>query len=116
MIQGLHHIAIVVSSEASVGFYGKIGFRETERDKREHDTIVFMAGYGIVLEIFIDPTRPARVTNPEAMGLRHLAFKVDSVKETLIELGIEAEPIRSFKGKSFTFFKDPDGLPIELHE
>ncbi len=116
MIQGLHHIAIIVPSGESIGFYEKLGFMETERDVREKDTIVFMSGYGIVLEIFIDPKRPERVTRPEAMGLRHLALKVDSVIDTLKELDIEAEPIRSIGGKSFTFFKDPDGLPIELHE
>ena len=116
MIQGLHHIAIIVFSEESLGFYGKLGFRETQRFIREKDTIVFMDGYGMVLEIFIDPSRPARVTDPEAMGLRHLALKVDNVQTTLEELGMEAEPIRSVKGKAFTFMKDPDGLPIELHE
>ena len=116
MIQGLHHIAIIVSSEESLGFYGKLGFKETERFVREKDTIVFMTGYGVVLEIFIDPTRPVRVTDPEAMGLRHLALMVDNVRGTLIELGMEAEPIRTIGGKSFTFMKDPDGLPIELHE
>ena len=116
MIQGLHHIAIIVSSEESLGFYGKLGFRETQRFIREKDTIVFMDAYGMVLEIFIDPTRPTRVTDPEAMGLRHLALKVDDVKKTLAELGMDAEEIRQVNGKHFTFFKDPDGLPIELHE
>ena len=116
MIQGLHHIAIIVSSEESIAFYGKIGFKETERFVREKDTIVFMDGHGILLEIFIDPNHPARVDRPEAMGLRHLALKVDDVSETVAELQIDAEEIRQVNGKHFTFFKDPDGLPIELHE
>ena len=115
MIQGLHHIAIIVSSEKSIGFYKKLGFRETERFVREKDTIVFMAG-PCPLEIFIDPIHPARVGGPEAMGLRHLALNVDDVKKTVAELGIEAEEIREVNGKHFTFLKDPDGIPIELHE
>ncbi|MCI7208182.1 MAG: VOC family protein, partial [Clostridium sp.] len=65
--------------------------------------------------------RPQRPSYPEALGLRHLAFKVDSVEETvkkLNELGIETEPIRvdEFTDKKMTFFSDPDGLPLEIHE
>ena len=65
--------------------------------------------------------RPARVSDPEAYGLRHLAFFVPSVDDMVRELeskGVPCEPIRldSFTGKSMTFFKDPDGLPIEIHE
>lgn len=115
MIQGLHHIAIIVSSEKSIGFYEKLGFKEAERFIREKDTIVFMDG-PCPLEIFIDPNHPARVDGPEALGLRHLALKVDDVEKTVAELGIEAEEIREVNGKHFTFFKDPNGLPIELHE
>ena len=64
---------------------------------------------------------PERVTNPEAMGLRHLAFHVENVEEAaawLNGMGIETEPIRVDKvnGGRFTFFRDPDGLPLELHE
>lgn len=73
------------------------------------------------LELFIMKNKPPRVTNPEAYGLRHLAFKVESVADTVAELegkGIPCEPIRtdSYTGKAMTFFKDPDGLPIEIHE
>ena len=65
--------------------------------------------------------RPARVTNPEAYGLRHLAFRVDSVEDTVAELeakGIPCEPVRqdAYTGKPMAFFHDPDGLPIEIHE
>ena len=64
---------------------------------------------------------PKRVNRPEACGLRHLAFCVDSVEQTvreLVEVGIECEPIRvdDYTGKKMTFFHDPDGLPLELHE
>ena len=74
-----------------------------------------------VLELFIKPDAPARVTNPEAMGLRHLAFHVEDIEPAvawLNAMGIETEPVREdpYNGGRFTFFKDPDGLPLELHE
>ena len=74
-----------------------------------------------VLEVFIKPNYPERVTNPEAKGLRHLAFHVealDAAVQWLNSVGIATEPIRVDKvnGGRFTFFKDPDGLPLELHE
>ena len=116
MILGLDHIAIICSSGQSIDFYKRIGFEEISREERGYDILIFLKGYGIVLEIFIDPTHPPRVDCPEAMGLRHLALRVDSVEATLDELKISAEPIRVRGGKHFTFFKDPDGLPIELHE
>ena len=64
---------------------------------------------------------PARLSYPEAAGLRHLAFRVDSVAEAVAELaakGIACEPVRmdEYSRKPFTFFRDPDGLPLELHE
>ena len=73
------------------------------------------------LEIFAEENPPKRVNRPEACGLRHLAFCVDSVEQTvneLTEVGIECEPIRvdDYTGKKMTFFHDPDGLPLELHE
>ena len=78
-------------------------------------------GAEIELEIFAPPNPPRRVTHPEACGLRHLAFRVDSVEDTVRELeklGIPCEPIRldAFTGKKMTFFRDPDDLPLELHE
>ena len=74
-----------------------------------------------MLDIFIKPNAPRRVTDPEAQGLRHLAFHVEDVESAaawLKDMGIETEPIREDKvnGGRFTFFKDPDGLPLELHE
>ena len=73
------------------------------------------------LEIFSAPQAPARPTRPEALGLRHLAFRVESVEQeaaALNAMGIATEPVRidEFSGKPFTFFFDPDGLPLELHE
>lgn len=115
-IKELHHIAVIVSSEKSIEFYGKLGFREIDRMDRGYDIIVMMEG-PCLLEFYIDPTHPPRVNRPEAMGLRHLALKVDNLEQTIAKLdGIEVEPIREVGGKHFTFIKDPDGLPIKLHE
>lgn len=112
----LHHIAIIVSTEKSIEFYSRLGFREISRVDRGYDIIVMMEG-PCLLEIFIDPTHPARSNRPEALGLRHFALKVEDLEQTLAELGgMEIEPIREAGGKYFTFIKDPDGLPIELHE
>ena len=73
------------------------------------------------IELFIVKNAPKRVSNPEALGLRHLAFKVESVNDTVEELnklGIECEPVRmdDYTHKAMTFFRDPDNLPIEIHE
>ena len=73
------------------------------------------------IELFIMENPPSRVTNPEARGLRHLAFHVENIEPAvawLKEKGIETEPIRvdPFTGGRMTFFRDPDGLPLELHE
>ena len=120
-----HHIAVICSDyDAAKEFYmDKLGFerfREVYRpEQRDH---LWMLRKGdTVLEVFIRPDAPARVTNPEALGLRHLAFHVEdivSAVEWLRSRGIETEPIREdpINGGRFTFFKDPDGLPLELHE
>ena len=113
----LDHIALIVSSEESLRFYEKLGFRETQRVERSYDTVVFMECGDIVLEIFIDPNHPVRVSGPEALGLRHLAFVVDSLEEVMSLDGVECEEIRTdWFGRRFTFTKDPDGQPIELKE
>ena len=120
-----HHIAIISSSwEKAKEFYvDKLGFelfREVYRP--EQDDYLRMLRQGeTTLEIFIKPNYPERVTNPEAKGLRHLAFHVADIEPAVAWLngmGIETEPIRVDKvnGGRFTFFKDPDGLPLELHE
>lgn len=121
----IHHVAIIVSDyQRSRHFYvDLLGFeviRENYRKERGDVKLDLRLGES-ELEIFGVPTAPKRVTRPEACGLRHLAFRVDSVEETVEELqrlGIETEPIRTdeFTGKKMTFFFDPDGLPLELHE
>jgi len=122
----IHHVAIIGSNyEASKDFYvNKLGFsviRENYREERNDWKIDLKLGEKIELELFIEPNPPKRITRPEACGLRHLAFNVESVEETvasLSQIGIECEPIRidEFTGKKMTFFFDPDGLPLEIHE
>ena len=121
----IHHIAIIVSDyELSKDFYvNKLGFsiiRENYRPERNDWKLDLQCG-NIELEIFGVVNPPARVSNPEACGLRHLAFRVDDVEAAVKELeklDIECEQIRTdeFTGKRMTFFMDPDGLPLELHE
>lgn len=112
---GLDHIALIVSTERSIQFYEKLGFQETKRIERSYDTVVFMQCGQISFEIFIDPKHPERVSEPEAKGLRHIAFSVDSLDEVMKEL--ECEEVRTdWFGRKFTFTRDPDGQPIELIE
>lgn len=111
----LDHIALIVSKEENLAFYEKLGFKEKNRIERGYDTVVFMECDGLLLEVFIDPNHPARVTNPEAMVLRHIAFVVESLEEVMSI--VEYEEIRTdWFGRRFTFTKDPDGQPIELKE
>ena len=120
-----HHIAIICSDwdEAKDFYIDKLGFqmiREVYRPE-VNDYLRMLQQGDTVLELFIKPDAPQRVTNPEAMGLRHLAFHVEDIEPAvawLNSLGIETEPVREDKvnGGRFTFFKDPDGLPLELHE
>lgn len=110
---GLDHIALIVSKEDNLSFYEKLGFREAKRIERSYDTVVFMECNGFIIEVFIDPNHPARVSNPEALGLRHIAFVV----EDLSKVDVECEEIRTdWFGRRFTFTRDPDGQPIELKE
>lgn len=121
----IHHVAIIVSDyEKSREFYvEKLELpiiRENYREDRDDYKLDLQVG-DIELEIFGVKNPPHRVTNPEACGLRHLAFKVDDIEEAvkwLNEKGIETEPIRwdSYTQKRMTFFRDPDDLPLELHE
>lgn len=120
----IHHVAIIVSDyERSRKFYVEQLelpiIRENYREDRKDWKLDLQVG-DIELEIFGVKNPPKRVTNPEACGLRHLAFHVDDVEKTvawLNEKGIETEPIRwdPFTEKQMVFFRDPDGLPIELH-
>ena len=77
MVTGIHHFSIIASSEASVEFYTKPGFKENKRIKRDYDTVVLMDGYGIGLEVFIDPKHFRSVDEP--LGFRALSLKVDSL-------------------------------------
>lgn len=120
----IHHVAIIVSDyEKSREFYVEQlelpVIRENYREDRGDWKLDLQVG-DIELEIFGVKNPPRRVTNPEACGLRHLAFYVDDVEQTVAWLnkkGIETEPIRwdPFTGKKMVFFRDPDDLPIELH-
>lgn len=105
----------------------QLGFqviRENYREERNDWKLDLQVGEepdAVELEIFVEPNPPKRVNRPEACGLRHLAFRVESVEETARELealGISCEPIRvdDYTQKKMTFFFDPDGLPLELHE
>lgn len=121
----IHHIAIIVSDyEQSKNFYvNLLGFeiiRETIR-KNKNDIKLDLKAGNCELEIFYNPTAPKRLNYPEACGLRHLAFKSEHIEDDVHELtekGIMVEEIRidPLTNKKMTFFKDPDGLPLELHE
>ena len=125
-LNSVHHIAIIVSDvEKARGFYvDKLGFeviRENHRKERDDWKLDLRVDEHTELEIFAEKNSPKRVNRPEACGLRHMAFRVESVEETveeLTEMGIECEPIRtdSYTGEKMTFFFDPDGLPLEIHE
>lgn len=126
MLKKIHHIAIICSDyKKSKDFYvNKLGLEilaevyRKERDSYKLD-LAFNGEY--VIELFSFPSPPARTSRPEACGLRHLAFVVDDVEKAKFDLeikGIISEPIRidEFTGKKFTFFEDPDCLPLEIYE
>ena len=125
-INALHHIAIICSDyNTSKTFYTEIlGFeikQEVYRAERQSFKLDLMLAGHYQIELFSFPNPPKRLSRPEACGLRHIAFKVDSVEDIIAELqgkGLAVEPIRidEFTGKKFTFIADPDGLPIEFYE
>ena len=97
----LDHIALIVSKEENLSFYKKLGFIEKNRIERGYDTVVFTECDGLLLEVFIDPNHPARVSGPEALGLRHIAFVVESLEEVMRD--VECEEIRTdWFGRRFT--------------
>ena len=122
----IHHIAIIVSDYQAAKRFSvqKLGFeviRENYRPERRDWKLDLRVNAGTELEIFAEENPPQRVSRPEACGLRHLAFHVENIEaevKALAEQGIECEPIRmdEYTGKKMTFFFDPDGLPLELHE
>ena len=125
-LQAVHHIAIICSDyEQSKRFYTEIlGFqidREVLRVERQSYKLDLSLNGHYCIELFSFPNPPERVSRPEACGLRHIAFEVADVEAAIADLnkkGIFPEPVRvdEFTGKRFTFFADPDDLPIELYE
>lgn len=122
----IHHVAIICSDyERSKDFYTRIlGFtiiHETYRAERQSYKLDLRVDDNSQIELFSFPDAPKRPSYPEAQGLRHLAFAVDNIAQAvdhLNSLDVKTEPIRTdeFTGKLFTFFFDPDGLPLELYE
>src|SRR6478736_4293793 len=118
----IHHIAIICSDYArSKRFYTEVlGFTvvaEYYRTERKSYKLDLKLGNQYMIELFSFPDPPKRVSRPEAQGLRHLAFEVDDVELAINELnekGVQCEPIRidEYTGKRFTFFSDPDDLPL----
>lgn len=125
-INRIHHIAIICSDyELSKHFYTHIlGFTviaEHYRSERMSYKLDLALNGNYAIELFSFPFPPARVSMPEATGLRHLAFEVDDIDITIDHLaahGVSAEPVRTDEhtGKRFTFIADPDGLPIEFYQ
>jgi glyoxylase I family protein len=125
-LKGVHHIAIIASDyEKSKIFYTDVlGFtidREVNRVERQSFKLDLSLNGHYVIELFSFPNPPQRPSRPEATGLRHLAFQVDNIEEAIDELikkDVHPEPVRidECTGKKFTFFSDPDDLPIELYE
>ena len=122
----IHHIAIICSNyELSKSFYVDVlGFnivREVFREARNSYKLDLEIGGQYQIELFSFPDPAPRPSRPEAAGLRHLAFEVNDIDEAILhlnQLGVATEPIRidPTTGKRFTFFTDPDGLPLELYE
>ena len=126
MLQHIHHIAIICSDYAkSKAFYTEVLgleiIKETYREERKSYKLDLALNGTYCIELFSFPNAPNRVSRPEAQGLRHLAFSVKDIEVAIKELqskGVTTEAIRidEITGKRFTFFEDPDQLPLELYE
>ncbi len=126
MLRSVHHIAIICSDyEKSKYFYTQVlGLEilaEHYRAERNSWKLDLMLNGVYCIELFSFPDPPQRVSQPEASGLRHLAFTVENIDQAIRELhakNIVCEPVRvdEFTGKRYTFFADPDELPVELVE
>ncbi|WP_374540572.1 VOC family protein [Flavobacterium sp.] len=126
MLKRIHHIAIICSDyQKSKYFYTEILgmqiIKEVYRKERQSYKLDLALNGIYIIELFSFPNPPTRVSRPEACGMRHLAFEVSSLETTITRLEtyhIKTEPIRidEFTQKRFTFFEDPDKLPIELYE
>ena len=125
-VSHVHHVAIICSDYlVSKRFYSEIlGFRilkETYREERQSYKLDLAINDQQQIELFSFPSPPARPSRPEAQGLRHLAFAVENLEDCIKHLnqqGVITEDIRldELTGKRFTFFADPDNLPLELYE
>lgn len=125
-IQSLHHIAIICADyEKSKRFYTEIlGFQiknEVYREERQSFKLDLSLNGHYLIELFSFPNPPKRLSRPESTGLRHIAFGVNNIEESCLFLKdnqIDTEDIRidEYTGRKFTFFSDPDNLPIELYE
>lgn len=125
-VKNIHHVAIICSNyELSKHFYiNLLGCKvidETYREERDSYKLDLSIGENGQIELFSFPNPPKRQTTPEAVGLRHLAFTVANIDESVQYLkqnGVFVEPVRidELTNKKFTFFQDPDGLPLELYE
>jgi glyoxylase I family protein len=126
LLQAVHHIAIICSDyQRSKTFYtetlGLSVIREVYRMERDSWKLDLALDGHYIIELFSFPDPPPRPSRPEALGLRHLAFSVEDINRAVRELnarGVVTEPVRTdpHTGKLFTFFTDPDGLPLELYE
>ena len=125
-LQAVHHIAIICSNyEQSKKFYTEVLgctiVKETYRAERDSYKLDLAIGGSYIIELFSFPNPPVRPSQPESCGLRHLAFSVKDIEASIAALashGVKCEPIRidTLTNKRFTFFADPDGLPLELYE
>lgn len=126
MISHIHHIAIIAGNyERSKAFYTEVLGLQIIQEVYRADRDSYKLDLGLqgkyIIELFSFPDAPPRPSRPEAQGLRHLAFAVENLDEmvqTLAGRNIAVEPVRVdiHTGKRFTFFSDPDGLPLELYE
>jgi glyoxylase I family protein len=126
MLKGIHHVAIICGDYSrSKAFYTQVlGLKviaENYRQARDSYKLDLALPDGSQVELFSFNGAPKRPSFPEAQGLRHLAFKVDDISQVVQHLqqhGVEVEPIRvdEYTNRQYTFFSDPDGLPLELYQ
>ncbi len=126
MFNRVHHVAIICSDyPVARHFYEKVlgltVIAEHYRAERDSYKCDLAMADGTQIELFSFPGAPSRPTRPEAQGLRHLAFSVENINEAIMHLsqhGVACEAVRTdpYTGRLFTFFNDPDGLPLELYE
>jgi len=126
VLKGIHHVAIICADyDKSKDFYTRIlGLKvlaENYRADRDSFKLDLALPDGSQIELFSMPGSPIRASYPEAQGLRHLAFNVDDIEQVcqyLTRVGVAVGRVRidEYTNKKFTFFSDPDGLPLELYQ